>query len=277
MLTQDEVKRAAHLRRLRLVDQIWKDYLQDLLLHLLARKVPGFVFGGGTAIWKLLGGDRFSEDIDGYARTIPDDLPAFLQKELGFLGVSARIQKQRRTANMLFLSLALSLPSHPREVPLQVELLEPGRGSPRDSSRRIGGRGQSRSRVAGPRHPAAQPRSQLMALHPPYPDIPPVELRILAPAELLANKVAAILGRDKPRDVHDLYTLLKRGIPVDRRLVREKAPRFSLPAFEQRLAAKRRDWPSLEPLLVTKLPAFEEERSFILAALSRALAAGGKQ
>jgi len=33
MLTGEEVKKYAHMRRLKLLDQIWKDYLQDLLLQ----------------------------------------------------------------------------------------------------------------------------------------------------------------------------------------------------------------------------------------------------
>ena len=43
MLTQEEVKRYAHMRRLRLIDQIWKDYFQDMMLYLLYRKMPKMV------------------------------------------------------------------------------------------------------------------------------------------------------------------------------------------------------------------------------------------
>ncbi|HLD78584.1 MAG TPA: nucleotidyl transferase AbiEii/AbiGii toxin family protein, partial [archaeon] len=162
-----------------------------------------------------------------------------LQKELGYLGISCRTAKQRRTANMLFLSLALSFPSHPREVPIQVELLK-----------------------------TEPKRSETLALHSPYPDIPPIELRVLAPEELLANKVSAILGREKPRDVHDLFLLLRRGTAIDPALIRQKAPRFSLAILEARLERKRKDWRSLEPLVIGKLPLFEEERSSILRAFA---------
>lgn len=40
MLTSQELKSYAHLRRIRLIDQAWKDYLQDLTLHLLYKKIP---------------------------------------------------------------------------------------------------------------------------------------------------------------------------------------------------------------------------------------------
>ena len=51
MLTQDEVKKYAYARRLTLIDHIWKDYLQDLMLYMLYKKMSKMVFGGGTCIW----------------------------------------------------------------------------------------------------------------------------------------------------------------------------------------------------------------------------------
>ena len=110
MLTQEEVKRYAHMRRLKIVDHIWKDYLQDLLLYMLYRKMPKMVFGGGTCIWKMLKGDRFSEDIDAFSATIPEDLAEYLKNELFYLGINCEIIKKRMTSNMLFLKAALSFP-----------------------------------------------------------------------------------------------------------------------------------------------------------------------
>ena len=59
MLTSQELKSYAHLRRIKLIDQAWKDYLQDLALHLLYKKYPQIIFRGGTCIWKVMKGDRF--------------------------------------------------------------------------------------------------------------------------------------------------------------------------------------------------------------------------
>lgn len=235
MLMQDEVKKYAHMRRLRLIDQIWKDYLQDLLLHLLYRKMPKLVFGGGTCIWKALKGDRFSEDIDAYSSDIPDNLPEYLKKELSFLGVECNILKKKRTGNMLFLNLSLSFPSHTREITISVEIL------------------YSKNQSSEPK-----------TLYSPYPDIPPIDLFIIPPQELLANKVSAIYGRNKSRDVHDLYFLLKSGIPININLVLEKYPMFDLKTFEQKMMEKQKEWKGLEVLTITKLPPFKEEIGFIL-------------
>lgn len=240
MLTQEEVKRHAHMRRLKLIDQIWKDYLQDLLIHLLYMKIPGMVFSGGTCIWKILKGDRFSEDIDAYASPIPGDIADYLKKELSLFGINCNILKKKRTANMLFLKFALSFPAHPREIPMSIEILS---DRPKETER--------------------------ATLYSPYPDIPPVEIIILSPEGMLANKVSAIYRRNRPRDVHDIYLLLKLGTRINTELIRKRAPDFKLKTFEKKILEKQAAWESLEPLIVTKLPTLEEEVEFILSSFGR--------
>lgn len=240
MLTQEEIKRYAHMRRLKLSDQIWKDYLQDIFLYLLYRKMPKIVFSGGTCIWKVLKGDRFSEDIDIYAPSIPKDITDYLKKELALLGVNCAVLKKKKTPNMFFLKFALSFPSHPREILISVEILSD-----------------------------KPEKTEKATLHSPYPDIPPVEMIILSPEEMLANKVSAIYERNRPRDIHDIYLLLKRGTTINMRSVRKKEFHFNLSSFEKKLFEKEKTWKSLEPLLVTKLPTFEEEVKFILASFER--------
>lgn len=237
MLTQEEVKRYAHMRRLKLVDQIWKDYLQDLLLHLLYRKMPKMTFRGGTCIWKVLRGGRFSEDIDAYASTIPEDILDYLKKELALLGVNCNILKSRKTANMLFLRLGLSFPTHTREITLSIEIST-----------------------------SSKPKTANAAtIYPPYPDIPPIEVVIPSKEEMLASKVSTIYQRNMPRDVYDTSLLLKLGTEINMRLIREETPGFDLNTFEEKILEKQKTWKSLEPLTVTKLPEFEEEVEYIIS------------
>ena len=236
MLTQEEVKRYAHMRRLRLTDQIWKDYLQDIVLYLLYRKMPKMVFGGGTCIWKVMKGDRFSEDIDAYVYPIPRDIGDYLKKELSLLGMSCNTLKEKRTENMVFIKIALSFPSHPREIIISIEIL-----------------------FSRPR------KTKEMTMYSPYPDVPPVEMIVISPEEMLVNKVSAICDRNKPRDVHDLYLLLKMGINVDFEAIKNKIPRFNSKMLEKKIIEKRSEWKSLEPLVLTRLPAFKDEAEFILS------------
>ena len=236
MLTGEEVKKFAHMRRLKLIDQIWKDYLQDILLHLLYRKFPKTVFSGGTCIWKTLKGDRFSEDLDLYASSIPENLVNYLEKELALLGINCKILKKKKTTNMFFIRFALSFPSHPREIIISVEIL------------------------------SAQPKeTETVTLYSPYPDIPPVEMLILSKSEMLANKVSTIYDRNRPRDVHDLYFLLKLGTEINMQSIRKKVPKFKLETFEKKIMEKQKAWKSLEPLIVTKLPDIKGEAEYILS------------
>ncbi|MCD6216021.1 MAG: nucleotidyl transferase AbiEii/AbiGii toxin family protein [Candidatus Aenigmarchaeota archaeon] len=237
MLTQEEVKSYAHMRRLKLIDQIWKDYFQDLLLYLLYKKMPNMIFGGGTCIWKVFKGNRFSEDIDAYAVKIPVDLSNYLKKELALLGVNCNILKSKRTSNMLFLRLGLSFPVHPREIPLSIEILA-----------------------------SSKPKTtEKVTLYSPYPDIPPVEMFVPSKEDMLANKVSAVYQRNRPRDVYDIALLLKLGATVDMKLIKKKIPKFNLNTFKKKLQEKQKAWKSLEPLVVTKLPKFKEQTRYIIS------------
>ncbi len=237
MLTQEEVKSYAHMRRLKLIDQIWKDYFQDLLLYLLYKKMPNMIFGGGTCIWKVFKGNRFSEDIDAYAVKMPVDLSNYLKKELALLGVNCNILKSKRTSNMLFLRLGLSFPVHPREIPLSIEILA-----------------------------SSKPKTtEKVTLYSPYPDIPPVEMFVPSKEDMLANKVSAVYQRNRPRDVYDIALLLKLGATVDTKLIKKKIPKFNLNTFKKKLQEKQKAWKSLEPLVVTKLPKFKEQTRYIIS------------
>jgi predicted nucleotidyltransferase component of viral defense system len=239
MLTTGELKGYAHMRRLRIVDQIWKDYLQDLSLHILYRRTPGLVLRGDTCIWKVYRGDRFSEDLDLCVRSVPRDVSDHMVRELGFLGFDCTARR-KRTENMEFVKLSVVSPAHPRPITLEVEILESEECS-------------ARSRPA--------------TLYSPYPDVPPIELRVQGAEDIATDKVSAIFGRDKPRDVHDLYTLLRQGTRLDMPEVERKVHGFTPPSFRRKMEAKRGDWRTLEPLVVSKLPSLDEEIRYIMGAL----------
>jgi predicted nucleotidyltransferase component of viral defense system len=249
MLTREEIKKYAHMRRLKLIDQIWKDYLQDLLLYMLYRKIPDMILGGGTSIWKVFKGSRFSEDIDAYMSPMPKNLSDYLQKEFSLLGIKCTILKSRKTGNMLFLKLGLSFPAHHREVMLSVEILS-----------------------------SSQPeRTEQVTLHSPYPDIPPFDMIVLAREEMLINKVAAVYQRNRPRDIYDINLLLHMGTAIDRDLLEKKVPEFDIDSFKEKLQEKKKKWKSLEPLVVTSLPAFEKQVEYILSSFQKVISKPGKK
>ena len=52
--------------------------------------------------------------------------------------------------------------------------------------------------------------------------IPIFNFACLSQNELVAEKVAAAIGRNKPRDHYDIYKIIKLKIPIDMKLVEEK-------------------------------------------------------
>jgi predicted nucleotidyltransferase component of viral defense system len=55
-----------------------------------------------------------------------------------------------------------------------------------------------------------------------YPDIRVVNALGLAKKELLAEKLRALTGRNKPRDLYDCWFLIKQGVDLDRGLFEKK-------------------------------------------------------
>ncbi|MDH7517962.1 MAG: nucleotidyl transferase AbiEii/AbiGii toxin family protein, partial [Candidatus Thermoplasmatota archaeon] len=102
-------------------------------------------------------------------------------------------------------------------------------------------------------------------LYSPYPDIPPIEVRVPKSEEIIADKISAIIQRDKARDVHDLYFLLKQGGKIDYSLIKRKVLDFTPEKLREKILEKKNTWKSIEPLIVTKLPTLEEEMTYILS------------
>lgn len=73
--------------------------LQDIVLEAFYGIEGNAVLHGGTAIWRCLQGNRFSEDLDFYARP-KKSLKEELEKELGFTGT--RLVKFRQTQNAVY-------------------------------------------------------------------------------------------------------------------------------------------------------------------------------
>ena len=54
------------------------------------------------------------------------------------------------------------------------------------------------------------------------PFIPDFSIKTLAKEELIAEKVAATIGRNKPRDHYDVYQIIHAGMPINIELVKKK-------------------------------------------------------
>ncbi len=53
-------------------------------------------------------------------------------------------------------------------------------------------------------------------------NIPEFSVNTLSKDEMIAEKMAATIGRNRPRDHYDLYKIIKSGFPLNIKLVKEK-------------------------------------------------------
>jgi len=241
MMRREELAEIASIRGLSLRN-VELDYLLDVCLHTVSRYRRALVFKGGTALYKFHGLDRFSEDLD------------FVQgkRRLDFEKVRDRVV---RSCELLGLGCVLGrFEKYRNEVNMDLHF----RGPLYD------GRKESMTRVAFNVSLRESPREVEVSFHTsPYREVPAFELHVMSAKEMMAEKVRAIMTRDKPRDVYDLWFLCRKGISLDVGLVqrklklydREYTPDALLSAAEARRGGWRKD---LGSLVMRRLPDFEE-------------------
>lgn len=177
---------------------IFREYLQLLFLGYLYRhpKSNKIHFKGGTAIRLLLNSPRFSEDLDFSSqynqrqlKKIIAEVEKKLQKELP----EAKISLQYQGRKSIRFRFKYHSPDFKYPFAIRLDLTE-------------------KEKV---QKAAASP------LVTKYPLIFPV-ITHLAPEEILAEKIRALLTRGKGRDVFDLWFLLAQGAKINPSLVKIK-------------------------------------------------------
>ena len=105
-----------------------------------------------------------------------------------------------------------------------------------------------------------------------YPDQLPFSVSVMAPVEVVAEKVRAILTRNKARDVYDAWFLTTKGTEVDIELVDRKLEYYNMKFDRKDLQGKLEEigdmWkPELSPIIFGPLPEYEDVKKSIMALL----------
>lgn len=232
MLTRAQIQRLAQRNRIGMQVQE-RDYMQHLLLALLFARTEILTFKGGTALRLVYGGSRYSEDLDFNG---PDDLPELrnlwqdIVTELAYYGVVAQLRNEWAS------DVGYSL-----DVSFQGPLFD--------------GRDHSKGKVRVDVNRRSEPvdiRRELVTTS--YDDIRPFVAVVITPEHLLAEKVRALLMRSKPRDLYDLWLLLRQGIHPEPALIERKLKMYQLSWQPEQLSSAieqvRGEWErDLRPLL----------------------------
>ena len=224
MLTKSQIQRIAQRNGVGMQVQE-RDYLQHLILWLLYQRSQELIFKGGTALRLLYGGNRYSEDLDFNG---PDDTSALevlwreVVENLEDFGVVAEIR------NIWDSDVDYSF-----DVSFQGPLHD--------------GRDHSKGKVrvdVNQRSEDVETHRELVTS--PYDDVRPFVVTALALDHLMAKKLRALLVRGKPRDLCDIWLLLRQGVEPDLALVKRKLALYDRTwkreALEEAMEDVRADW-----------------------------------
>lgn len=240
MLNKDEVERIAR-EKSEPAKITEKDYLLEMVLFLLQEQGKDLIFKGGTALYKLHSLNRFSEDLDFtlYGKMNTEKAIHDVMKKLERVGIHGRIKE---------------ISSYRNQQNIHLELRGP----------LFDGNPQNATIIAINISMKEKPLydAQEEYIYPKYRDIPTFNVFIMPLNEMLAEKIRALFTRDKPRDVYDIWFLLKKGVHATLVDVNKKLKlyneKFTREKFVEKIEDKRKSFEiDLRPLIKTKLPDFD--------------------
>lgn len=253
MILVEELRSIAKLKGIKNLGYAEKDYLIELALLLISRQTKDeIVFKGGTCLYKFYKLGRFSEDIDFTLKKELniDILIKTIILGLSGFGIEADVKKKKQVQNSVMITLRTKGPLYANR--------------PQTFSS-IGIDINIKSSID------VEPVNSRYS--PIYKEVPPFSMLIMDEKEILAEKVRAILSRDKARDVYDLWFLIQKEVKADAQLINKKLDyynmKFSVKELKKAIEAKKGFWEKeLEPLVFGELPSFGECRKRILEAFS---------
>ncbi len=245
MITKDELKEYAKITNLN-IGQAEKDYFQTILLFILYQEYGNeLVFKGGTALKKCYGLDRFSEDLD-----------FTCLKEIDI----KKIENGLKRFNLEFES---ETNSYKEGLKIILRINGPLYVGIRNSLCKLVIDFSFRENVL--LKPLIKSIGRFLE------EIPQFDVFVMQEKEILAEKIRAIMTRNKARDVYDLWFLLNKNTSFDKEFVEKKLAyyknKWDKKDFINKLMLKEIIWESeLKPLL-KEVPKFNKVKENILFAL----------
>lgn len=241
MLKYEELESAARLRRLS-IQNAEKDYLQDILLFSIYSHLgKELVFKGGTCLYKVHKLNRFSEDLDFTLTKILDvrKLTDFITTDFKLLNINCKVKEIKEHQKEIIARLLFNGPLYRGSketqcfIPLNISM----------------------------REQVEEAEKNLVYTF--YREIPNFEVFSMSEKEILAEKVRAILTRQKPRDIYDLFFLLmEKNTKIDKNLIDKKLKLYNIDfeyrKFLDRIEIMKGLWESdLKNLVIGTLPLFD--------------------
>lgn len=248
MMSLEELKSKAKLKGLGL-GNLEKDYLLDLVLFSISRNTRDeLIFKGGTCMYKFYGLGRFSEDVD-FTAAKPIDIERLTESiisDLKQFGINCHVREKREPFSSVLVTLRCEGPLY--------------NGTPQTYSNvRIDINNKSSIDMV----PVLKNYSSI------YPEIPSFSILAMQEAEIMAEKIRAIVTRNKARDLYDLWYLMAKGVNIDKNIIEKKLgyykTEFDYEEFEKAVKEKEAVWErDLKPI-IRNLPNFSEIQKVVLS------------
>lgn len=244
MIEKEELLKYAQNKKYNL-GQAEKDYFQEMILFILYQEYgQELVFKGGTALTKCYGFDRFSEDLDFSAK-----------KEYDFEKTISNGLKR------FFIEFEVERKKHKESIDLSYRIKGPLFNGNRNSLCKI------EVDISLRDVPLLKASVKKIGLQ--IEEIPLFQVVVMSEQEILAEKIRAIMTRNKARDLYDVYYLLKKGTKVNKDLINKKIEdkhKFSITKLKKSILEKKIIYDTeLKPLL-KQFPSFKETQSTIIKA-----------
>jgi len=242
MITKELLEKAAKKKGLMNKEYIEKDYFQDLLLFHIYKQTNLFIFKDGTALYKLYGLQRFSEDLD---FSLKEEVNGEEIVKRALVNIdNAKIKEIKRIKDSLLIKIALKgILTKYNTIRIDINF----------------------KNVVFDEFDVKNYISS-------YVDINPFNLRVLNLKEMLAEKIHALLNRESTRDLYDLFFLLK-FVEIDKPLINKKLELFHMEInytkLKKRINSLETLWEKeLKPFILSELPEFEGVSTFVLSKLN---------
>lgn len=237
MIDFETLKKTARTKGITNIGYAEKDYFQEIILLGISREVPGLLFKGGTALYKLHGLNRFSEDLDFTGNIENRDIRRIAEyiRNFGYeTDVSVKNVKSGKlmtfkVKGFLYQGTAESLARVQMDVNTESQIdLEP----------------------------------EWLTLFSIYPGIPSYRLKVMTLTEIMAEKIRALLVRRKVRDAYDIWFLMNKGIKVNVDLVGKKLEYYDIKPdkmlLDSALEICKKNWKKELRPVILDLPEYED-------------------
>lgn len=236
MITKELLTEIGKKKGLANKEHIEKDYFQDLLLFHLYKQTNLLIFKGGTALYKLYNLPRFSEDID-FSILKQFDAEIIYRAVNNIEGAEAKEIKTTKGSLLTKISFKGILTRY-NTVRIDISLNNPTIED-------------------------FDVRTYISS----YVDINPFSIRAMNIKEVLAEKIHALLTRQKARDLYDLFFLLRLTTP-EKRIIAQKLRSlgvvFTHRKLEEQIANLEHVWrKELRSFVLTELPEFSAVSDFV--------------